>query len=253
MNELVKVSKSNIGEHEVNSINAKELHAFLEVKSKFNDWITARITKYNFIKNEDYITLSEISDKLDGGRPSPDYILSLDMAKELSMVENNDKGRKIRKYFIRIEEQYKEEQKLLNQPINQLLPAEIEQRNIKALKSSIDITADLFMLDTTNKLLFAQNEFYKHNLSVPHIPLLTIKSENEILYFKTQIYEKFNCQKGNPELKKQINAILTEYETSSEYASKVPYEKNGHTGTTFKYNIIMIKLIEKQLNIKQGV
>jgi prophage antirepressor-like protein len=139
------------------------------------------------------------------------------------------------------------------QPLNQLLPAEIKARNSIALKILIENTASIYKLDEKNILMYAQDQYYQEGLQVPNIPLLQIKDESEIHYFKTEIYEKFNCQKDNPELKKQINAILTEYETSSEYAGKFLYKRNGHTGNTIKYNINMIKLIEKQLNIKQRI
>jgi phage anti-repressor protein len=80
-------------------VNARELHEFLGVSWKFTDWIQDRIEKYKF-SEEDFF---RFSGKSTGGRPMTDYLLTIDMAKELAMVENNDKGREVRRYFIECE------------------------------------------------------------------------------------------------------------------------------------------------------
>ena len=84
----------------IQAVNARELHTFLEVQTRFNDWIAARITDYDFVENQDYVRFTENSVKPQGGRPSIGYFISLDMAKELSMVERNEKGKQARRYFI---------------------------------------------------------------------------------------------------------------------------------------------------------
>ena len=91
--------KSVISGEPVITANSLKLYAFLEVKSAFNNWITNRIKKYGFIENQDYIK-EEIKTN---GRPATNYHITLDMAKELCMVENNDKGREARRYFIECE------------------------------------------------------------------------------------------------------------------------------------------------------
>ena len=85
------------------AVNARELHTFLEVQTRFNDWIAARITDYAFVENQDYVRFTENSVKPQGGRPSIGYFISLDMAKELSMVERNEQGKEARRYFIECE------------------------------------------------------------------------------------------------------------------------------------------------------
>ena len=76
----------------IETVNARELHEFLEVKTKFNDWIRNRIKKYGFEENVDFTLLAE---KLvsRNNATSISYFISLDMSKELSMVENNEKGK----------------------------------------------------------------------------------------------------------------------------------------------------------------
>ncbi|WP_039760467.1 antA/AntB antirepressor family protein, partial [Bartonella queenslandensis] len=107
MNILIKISEQTIGQEAVQTVNARELHVFLEVKRDFSNWIKDRINKYSFLKNQDYIVLANFGENLQGGRPSKEYHLTLDMAKELSMVERNEKGRQARRYFIECEKKLK--------------------------------------------------------------------------------------------------------------------------------------------------
>ena len=103
MNELIRIEEHN-GKR---AVSARELHTFLESERNFTDWIKYRIQQYGFTESVDYVILSQICDKPLGGRPSVDYALSLDMAKELSMVEGNEKGKIARQYFIACEKKSK--------------------------------------------------------------------------------------------------------------------------------------------------
>lgn len=98
MNELIRIATNEQG---LQVASARDLHEFLEVRTKFTDWMKSRIEKYGFIEGEDITLLSENSDKV--GRPEHDYALTLDTAKELAMVEGNDKGKQARRYFIECE------------------------------------------------------------------------------------------------------------------------------------------------------
>ncbi|WP_342576550.1 phage antirepressor KilAC domain-containing protein [Paenibacillus sp. FSL M8-0142] len=100
-NELLPVYETDIGER---IVDGRELHAFLEVGRDFTNWIKDRIEKYGFVAREDF---SPILAKTPNGRPRTDYILKLDMAKELCMVENNIKGREARRYFIEVEKKFR--------------------------------------------------------------------------------------------------------------------------------------------------
>lgn len=89
-------------------INARELHQLLKNKRKFTDWIKQRIEQYDFVENSEYISFSQICEKPQGGRPSSEYYITIDMAKELCMVENNEIGKKLRRYFIETEKRYRQ-------------------------------------------------------------------------------------------------------------------------------------------------
>ena len=109
MNELIKLQPQPINGTPTETVSARELHTFLEVNTKFADWIKNRINEYDFVENQDFISFSENLEKPTGGRPSQEYYITLDMAKELSMVERNDKGKQARRYFIECEKKLKEQ------------------------------------------------------------------------------------------------------------------------------------------------
>lgn len=75
----------------------------LESKQQFANWIQNRIEKYGFVENQDFCSFNKVIKRETGATTTTEYALSVDMAKELSMVENNEKGRLARKYFIECE------------------------------------------------------------------------------------------------------------------------------------------------------
>lgn len=100
--QFVAVFNGDINQSPELLCNARELHQFLGVKSRFNDWIKSRINEYGFVKNQDFIfvTKNSVAKNGRGGHNKTDYHITLDMAKELAMVEKNAKGRAVRRYFI---------------------------------------------------------------------------------------------------------------------------------------------------------
>lgn len=116
MANLIKISNNKISDFEVKTVNARELHDFLEVKSRFNDWINNRIRDFGFVENQDFVTVTK---NLVSGGIQKEIYLSIDMAKELSMVERNEKGKQARQYFIEMEKVAKstDPMMLLNDPV----------------------------------------------------------------------------------------------------------------------------------------
>ena len=111
---LIPVFNGLIQNQPIQLCNARELHAFLEIQTRYNDWINNRINEYGFIQDEDYLVITERTN----GRPRKEYHITLDMGKELGMVERNERGRQIRQYFIRCERTLK----TLQQPQQLALP-----------------------------------------------------------------------------------------------------------------------------------
>ena len=108
-----------IAEQSTLLVNARELHTRLQVGRDFSNWIKSRIEDYGFIENEDFIRSPKLaSGKLKefsgvfakfgenlGGRPKVEYHITLDMAKELCMLERSELGQQARRYFIRMEKE----------------------------------------------------------------------------------------------------------------------------------------------------
>ncbi|WP_176543951.1 antA/AntB antirepressor family protein [Bacillus toyonensis] len=103
-NEMLPVYQNEHGEK---FVNARELHERLLVSTPFHKWIERKIENYGFSKEQDFWTfLSEST----GGRPSKEYTFTLDAGKEIAMIENNEMGRAIRKYFIEVEKRFRQQQ-----------------------------------------------------------------------------------------------------------------------------------------------
>ena len=109
MNELISITKNENGEL---LVNARELHEFLQVKTKYQDWFK-RMCEYGFDENIDYTTFNELTQKREGSRmvkrEQISHALKLDMAKEIAMIQRSEKGKQARLYFIECEKQLKEQ------------------------------------------------------------------------------------------------------------------------------------------------
>ena len=107
---LIPVFNGKISNSETLLCDARKLHEFLQVSTRFNDWIKKRIEEYGFVENQDFIFATEIlvAKKGRGGHNKTEYHVTLDMAKELAMVERNEQGRAARRYFIECEKKLHE-------------------------------------------------------------------------------------------------------------------------------------------------
>ena len=115
--DLIPVFTAVIGSSQVNTVDARVLHGFLEVGRDFSTWIKSRIDEYGFEEGKDY---SPVWGHRSGdlpGKPRTDYTLSMDMAKELAMVERSPKGKEARQYFIECE------RRLMERPAPVVSPA----------------------------------------------------------------------------------------------------------------------------------
>ncbi len=149
---LIKIETNEQGEQ---LVSARELHIFLESKQDYSTWIKNRIEKYDFTENEDF---SIILWKSSGGRPRTDYILKLDMAKELAMVENNLKGREARRYFIECEKNWNNPEMIMARALeiskNNIISYEenIKKLELKVKKDKPKVKYYDNILDSTNLL-----------------------------------------------------------------------------------------------------
>lgn len=125
MNELIRVDYSN----DRPAVSARELHEFLEVGTRFNDWFP-RMCEYGFSEGNDYYSiLSNRSDDLPG-KPRQDAVLSIDMAKEICMLQRNEKGKIARQYFLQLERDWNSPERVMARAL------QIADRKIKTLESA---------------------------------------------------------------------------------------------------------------------
>lgn len=106
----IQIFQQEINNEKVNSVNARDLWVALESKQDFSTWIKARLEQAYAVENEDYGVFHKTVENLKGGRPLLEYVLSLDLAKNISMLEKKEKGNQIRKYFISCEKQLIQQQ-----------------------------------------------------------------------------------------------------------------------------------------------
>lgn len=161
-NELVPVYETSTGEKVV---YGSELYESLGSKRQYTDWISQRLEDCEATENEDFDSFSQKCEK--GGRPKTEYIIKLDTAKEMAMLERNEKGKQVRRYFIKVEKKYKEQK---NTPEVQmaygLLAAKelIEQKDkqIERMRPK-EIFADAVSTSKTSILVFELAKILKQN------------------------------------------------------------------------------------------
>ena len=156
MDELIFIMTAKIGEEIVNAVNARSLWQRLESKQDFSTWIKDRLE--GFTAGKDF-TVHKIVDGKNRVRFAPiDYIISLDVAKHIAMLERNERGRKIRQYFIEVEKEFRRQtSKTLPAPevILSTLYAEMERR-IKAEAERDEYKRNLARIARASNLTFGE-------------------------------------------------------------------------------------------------
>lgn len=106
MNELIKVTKDEQGN---SVVSGRDLHKFLEVSTQYTKWFD-RMVEYGFTKNKDFVAISQKRLTAQGNETTyTDHALTLDMAKEISMIQRTERGKQARQYFIDVEKEYKKQ------------------------------------------------------------------------------------------------------------------------------------------------
>jgi phage anti-repressor protein len=136
-NELVPVYETEKG---IKVVYGKDLHKSLAVKTDFSTWVKRRLSECDAEEKEDFDLLPKIEEQVTGSKHTIEYLIKLDTAKEMAMLERNDKGKQVRKYFIQVEEKYKQtaininqlspELQMFNQIFQQVAKTELEQKKL---------------------------------------------------------------------------------------------------------------------------
>lgn len=129
MNKLINITKATINDEEVNAVNARELHEKLGSKRQFGNWIKDRLE--GFIDGKDYVSNKNVKNLPRGGRPEIDYIISLDVAKHIAMLERNEQGRKIRQYFIEVEKNARKFSEAVSAQVSAMIPVIRENERLR--------------------------------------------------------------------------------------------------------------------------
>ena len=129
MENLIKIEERN-GEQ---LVSGRDLHEFLEMKTKFKDWFP-RMCEYGFIENKDYIAVAQKRATAQGNETTyTDYLMKISMAKELSMLQRNERGKQAREYFIKCEEAWNSEDMVLARAL------QIQNKKILGYKEHIEV------------------------------------------------------------------------------------------------------------------
>lgn len=122
MNELLKVNYDN----DRITLSARELHEFLGIGTEFRKWFP-RMTEYGFSEGNDFRRVSQKCPTPGGVQEKADYEITLDMAKEIAMIQRSDKGKEVRQYFLELERRWNSPEAVMNRAL------EYSRKQIKAL------------------------------------------------------------------------------------------------------------------------
>lgn len=159
-NELIKITKDDNGS---SVVSGRDLHEFLEIGTEYRKWFS-RMTEYGFVENTDFVRVTQKCHTPGGIQNVTDHALTLDMAKEISMIQRTEKGKQARQYFIEVEKAYKEKYKLPQTPEEKLaLTMQVTLRldkRVGKLEKSIDEIQNKSEIDSDQryKLWVARNK-----------------------------------------------------------------------------------------------
>lgn len=141
-NEIVKVNYEN----ERATVLGRDLHEALEIKTRYNDWFS-RMCEYGFVEGVDFYSFLSESE---GGRPAQDHQLTIEMAKEICMIQRNEIGKEIRQYFIQLEKAWNSPEQVMSRALR---IADETIKNLKIEMKQLQGKADYFDLLVDRNLL----------------------------------------------------------------------------------------------------
>ena len=195
MNEIIKVNYDN----DTPTVSARELHDFLGVRTSYKDWFP-RMCEYGFKEGEDFRSfLSEST----GGRPSRDAQLTIEMAKEIAMLQRNEKGKQARQYFINLEKAWN-------------TPEMVMSRALRMAENKI----------TSLTLQIAQKEQIIGELK-PKANYVDIILNNKGLVTVTQIAKDYGM--SGREMNNLLHRLGIQYFQSGQWLLYSKYHDNGYT------------------------
>ncbi len=271
MNELIPVAPRQIGGVTVLSVDARDLYKHLNPGTEFKDWMPRRIEDYDFEEGKDFCSFLGEST---GGRPPKEYIVSIDMAKELSMVERTPQGKDARRYFIECEHRVLVgDVPALSAPV-ETKPARVRGRTpldqVKVINYVGDALKDvpgirLDVVAAAKLQAFEQHtgiDFSEFRRALPPVTL-----ERMVHLNPTQIGARIAEQTGRAKVSSQlVNKVLLELglqrkvedgyvltEAGTKYGEVLPFKaKNAHHGNQIDWWEAVVDVVRDNMPAEDG-
>ena len=213
MNELIKITEYNGNQ----AVSARDLHKFLEITERFSSWFE-RMLQYGFIENQDFTSAKSFTLVNNGAqREIDDYALTLDCAKEISMIQRSKKGKEAREYFIECEKQLRSGKFALPTTYKEALQSLL-----------IEVEA--------KERLQAQNELQAKELEkqAPKVAYYDEVLTSQSTYNANQIAKELGMSAVT--LNKKLHELKVQYKQGGQWLLYHPHQNKGYTKTvTYTY------------------
>ncbi|MDY2652131.1 MULTISPECIES: antA/AntB antirepressor family protein [Eisenbergiella] len=243
-NELVPVYVTSTGEKVV---YGTELYDNLGSKRQYTDWIKGRFVECDAAENVDYQSFSQNCEKPSGGRPKQEYIIKLDTAKEMAMLERNEQGKRVRRYFIRVEAKYNEEKekKKIEKSSVKKTPLSSVNMMVKNVQSSLEKAGvDKIFIAAEIKRIYTDAGYEVK------APLLTDKEAMPKLYDCTEMARELGIMSktGNPHCL-AVSAIIKQMDIEENEIVTTAFTRNGHDDVTTQYTPSVLNKVKGWLEV----
>lgn len=242
MKELIKVTYDN----DRPTVSGRALHEALEVKTAYKDWFP-RMCEYGFTEGQDFRSILSEST---GGRPSINHQLTIDMAKELCMLQRTDKGKEFRRYFIEVERKWNSPEAVLErakQMHQSTLKKPLTLASVNNTAKILGRAMDEAGMEPVQKVLAFQQLYRKAGIDLN----LTFPAE-ERFYFLEDIAKELGMmsKNGNPHAH-AVGAIIRKLSLDADEKQLVRFERNGHPDNTEKYSQSALEKVKAWLGENQ--
>ena len=202
MNELLRVNYDS----DRITLSARELHEFLGVKSKYADWFK-NMSAYGFEENIDYRTISK---NLENGGRKKDHEITLDMAKEIAMIQRSEKGKQVRQYFLELERKWNSPEAVMNRAL------EYSRKQVQALlQANEELELENKMKDQQLNELKPKADYYDQILQSKSLVLIS------------QIAKDYGY--GAPTMNKKLHELGVQYKQGGQWLLYSKYQNKGYT------------------------
>ena len=243
MNELIKIEERD-GKQ---LVSARELHEFLEIKTQFSKWFD-RMCEYGFYELKDFLAISQKRLTAQGNETTyTDYLITIQMAKELSMIQRNDKGKEAREYFIKCEESWNSDEMIMARAL------QITKKKMVEYEEKI-IQLEVEMLDYKDRAKVADViEASEDTISIGEMAKILSETgevigRNELFQWLRKngyLMKKDTSETYNQPTQKSMNLGIMELIEKPVFVNSKHIVLNRTTGITGKGQTYLIKRMDK--------